>query len=168
MTSDETAAPLRPVVVMGVSGSGKSTIGEALAATLELPFVDADGLHPPANVALMAAGTPLRDEDRWPWLDAVGAVLARRPVVVACSALRRIYRDRLREFAPNVVFVHLDGPAALLSSRVTHRVGHFMPAALLESQLATLEPPGPDEHALVFTIADSPESIVEVAARALG
>lgn len=145
---------------MGVSGSGKTTIGAALADALGLPFVDADSLHLPANVAKMAAGIPLDDADRAPWLDAVGAVLASGPVVVACSALKRVYRDRLRAAAPELLLVFLDGSRELLASRLVARPGHFMPASLLDSQLATLERPGADEHALTVDIADPATEIV--------
>lgn len=135
------APPL--VVVMGVSGSGKSTVGAALATRLGVAFVDADGLHPAANVAKMRGGTPLTDADRDPWLDAVGAELARHSstgLVVACSALRRVYRDRLRHHAPGTAFLHLSGDRDILAGRMTGREGHYMPPALLDSQLATLEP----------------------------
>jgi len=150
----------RPVVVMGVSGSGKTTVGAALADAFGLRFVDGDALHPAANVAKMAAGIPLDDADRAPWLDAIGAVLAAGPVVVACSALKRAYRDRLRAAAPRLQLVFLDGDPALLASRMTARPGHFMPASLLDSQLATLERPEPDEHALTADIARPAEEIV--------
>jgi len=143
----------RPVVVMGVSGSGKSTVGAALADALGLRFVDGDSLHPAANVAKMAAGIPLDDADRAPWLDAIGQVLAAGPVVVACSALKRQYRDRLRAAAPTLRLVFLDGSRTLLASRMAARPGHFMPTSLLDSQLATLEVPGPDEHALTVDVA---------------
>ncbi|HEU0207106.1 MAG TPA: gluconokinase [Pseudolysinimonas sp.] len=150
----------RPVVVMGVSGSGKTTVGAALADALGLPFVDGDALHPEANVAKMAAGIPLDDADRAPWLDAVGRVLAAAPVVVACSALKRVYRDRLRAAAPALQLVFLDGSRELLASRMAARPAHFMPTALLDSQLATLERPGPDEHALTAEIAEPVAEIV--------
>jgi gluconokinase len=144
---------------MGVSGSGKSTVGEALAAALAVPFVDADALHPPANVEKMAAGVPLTDDDRWPWLDAVGALLAHPPVVVACSALRRVYRDRLRTYAPELRLVYLHGTRELLAERMSHR-DHFMPLTLLDSQLATLEAPDADEDALRCDIARLVDEIV--------
>lgn len=156
----------RPVVVMGVSGSGKTTVGAALAGALGLPFVDGDALHPAANVAKMAAGIPLDDADRAPWLDAVGAVLAAGPVVVACSALKRIYRDRLRAAAPALELVFLDGSRELLASRMAARPGHFMPASLLDSQLATLERPAPDEHPVTVDVAAPvPEIIASVVER---
>ncbi|MBW9120457.1 gluconokinase [Microbacterium trichothecenolyticum] len=153
------AAPRARVVVMGVSASGKSSVGAELARLMGARFVDADDLHPAANVAKMSAGVPLQDEDRWPWLDAVAATLvdADRPVV-ACSALKRSYRDRLRAAAPGVVFVHLTGSAELLAARARGREGHFMPPALLRSQLDTLEPLGEDEVGVAIdvtaTVAD--------------
>ncbi|WP_430647354.1 gluconokinase [Agromyces sp. GXS1127] len=147
-----------PVVVMGVSASGKSTVGERLADRLDVPFVDGDDLHPESNVAKMRAGTPLTDADRLPWLDRVGEVLAEsaRPgIVVACSALRRGYRERILLAAPGTRFVHLDLSDRELAERAGDRSGHFMPAALLASQLSTLEPPEPDEPAVVVD-ADAP------------
>jgi carbohydrate kinase (thermoresistant glucokinase family) len=150
----------RPVVVMGVSGSGKTTVGAALADALGLRFVDGDALHPAANVAKMAAGIPLDDADRAPWLDAIGALLATGPVVVACSALKRAYRDRLRAAAPELHLVFLDGSRELLASRMAARPGHFMPASLLDSQLATLERPDPDEHSVTVDIAAPVTEIV--------
>lgn len=146
---------------MGVSGSGKSTVGEALAAALGVPFVDGDSLHPKANVAKMAAGIPLDDADRAPWLDAVGATLANGPVVVACSALKRAYRDRLRTAAPQLELVYLEADPAVLEERVSHRPGHYMPASLLDSQLATLQPPTADEHAVTV---DSAQPLAELVA----
>jgi carbohydrate kinase (thermoresistant glucokinase family) len=151
----------RPVVVMGVSGSGKTTVGAALADALRLEFVDGDALHPAANVAKMAAGIPLDDADRAPWLDAIGAVLAAGPVVVACSALKRAYRDRLRVAAPALELVFLDGSPELLASRMSHRPDHFMPTSLLDSQLATLERPSAGEHPVTVDIAAPPPTIVE-------
>ena len=143
------------VCVMGVSAAGKSTVGRTLADALGVPFADADDLHSDANRAKMAAGTPLTDDDRWPWLDAVGEHLqAARDtgLVIACSALRRAYRDRIRSIAPAVVFVHLDGTRELLAARIAARTDHFMPSTLLESQLATLEPLEPDEAGLVMDV----------------
>lgn len=134
------------VVVMGVSGSGKSTLGAALAASLHARFVDADSLHPPANVAKMADGRPLDDDDRRPWLDAIADELASGDVVVACSALKRRYRDHLRLAAPRLALVFLHGDERILAARMRARRDHFMPASLLSSQLAALEPPTPDEH----------------------
>ncbi|HWK85482.1 MAG TPA: gluconokinase [Caldimonas sp.] len=138
------------VVVMGVSGSGKSTVAAGIAGALGLHFIDGDELHSPASVAKMHAGTPLQDDDRWHWLDRIGACLADaarwpRGVAVACSALKRSYRERIRRAAPVVHFVFLDGSAALIESRMERRAGHYMPRTLLASQLQTLEPPGDDE-----------------------
>ena len=151
----------RVIVVMGVSGTGKSTIGRALAETLDLPFVEGDDLHPAANVAKMAAGIPLTDADRAPWLDLIAAELG-RPVVITCSALKRAYRDRLRRAAPDLVLVYLHGAPELLASRMAQRDGHFMPTALLESQLATLEEPAADEDAIPVDVMLRPGEIVEL------
>lgn len=134
------------LVVMGVSGCGKSTVGEALARDLDWPFLDADAYHPPENVAKMAAGTPLTDEDRWPWLDRIAAelqaILARGGhAVLACSALRAAYRERLAR-AGDVRFVHLRGDYDTIAGRLAARRHRYMPASLLASQFATLEPPG--------------------------
>ncbi|SDY62075.1 gluconate kinase, SKI family [Herbiconiux ginsengi] len=147
---------------MGVSGSGKSLIGSGLAARHGWVFVDGDDLHPEANVAKMAAGIPLTDADRWPWLDAVAATLAGSPggIVVACSALRRVYRDRIRAAAPDAVFVELAGSRELLWERMTARPGHFMPASLLDSQLATLEPLAPDEAGVIVSIDGPPAEVL--------
>lgn len=138
------------VVVMGVSGAGKSVVGAALAELLGVPFTDADDLHPVANVAKMAAGTPLTDDDRWPWLAIVGEALAVAPhgLVVACSALKRSYRDAIRAAAPSTVFVYLTVDRTTLAKRVASRPGHFMPVSLLDSQLQTLEPLEADEAGL--------------------
>ncbi len=138
------------LVVMGVAGSGKSACGAALAAALGIDFVDGDDLHPAANVAKMHGGTPLTDEDRWPWLDRVGETLADhaahpRGVVVACSALRRRYRDRIRASRGAPTFVFLDITTEEARSRLSNRPGHFMPVSLVESQFAALERPETDE-----------------------
>lgn len=154
--------PLR-IVVMGVSGCGKSTVGAALAEALGLRFVEGDALHPPRNVALMAAGTPLTDVDRRDWLAAVAQTLADAQddgVVVSCSALKRSYRDLLRASAPNLKLVHLRGEPALLAQRLSERKGHYMPPSLLQSQLDTLETPGADESAYTADIAQAPSHLV--------
>ncbi|HEY8699371.1 MAG TPA: gluconokinase [Arthrobacter sp.] len=143
-------AAVRPMVVMGVSGSGKSVLGQALGLSLDIPFIDADDLHPASNKALMAAGTPLTDADRVPWLGVVGSAIARgvsegHPGVVACSALKRSYRDLLRSQVPDLLLIHIDGAAEIIAHRLETREHEFMPATLLASQLATLEPPESDE-----------------------
>ncbi len=152
-----------PVVVMGVSGSGKSTVGVALARRLQVPFVDADTLHPPANIAKMAAGEPLDDDDRRPWLEKVGEWLAghRNGGVVSCSALKRKYRDQLRTHCAQVEFLHLAGSPALIGGRLTTRSGHFMPAALLRSQFDTLEPLGADEAGATVDAGPGVDAIVD-------
>jgi carbohydrate kinase (thermoresistant glucokinase family) len=154
------------IVVMGVSGSGKTTIGRNIAARLGLPFRDADEFHPPANVAKMASGVPLTDDDRWPWLEAIGKAIRESTggIVVTCSALKRIYRDRIRRAAGRPVqFLYLDASRAVLAERLATRKGHFFPASLLDSQLATLEKPGSDEGAVVIP-ADGPiEAVAEAA-----
>jgi carbohydrate kinase (thermoresistant glucokinase family) len=142
------------VLLMGVCGCGKSTIGRALASELGWPFVDADSLHPESNVAKMASGVPLTDEDRWPWFDRIVAEMRRydaagRHLVIACSALKQAYRDRLASGGP-IRFVYLKGDEATIAPRLAGRSGHFMPPALLASQLATLEEP---TDAIVVDIA---------------
>nr|WP_314074166.1 gluconokinase [uncultured Roseococcus sp.] len=163
-------APARHILVMGVSGCGKSTIGALLAEALRLPFADADAFHPPENVQKMSAGIPLTDADRWPWLDALGTWLAaeEKGGVVACSALKRAYRDRLRGWVPGLRLVHLAGAPALIAARQGAREGHFMPPSLMASQFATLEAPGAEEQALILDIAASPESVAAEAAARLG
>lgn len=149
---------------MGVSGCGKSTVGALLATELDVPFEDADGLHSEANVQKMAAGHPLTDEDRWPWLHRVGEALRNAEsggLVIACSALKRSYRSLLVEVEPRTSFVFLDGSRELLESRMTQRHGHFMPAGMLDSQLATLEPLGRDEPGFAVSIDASPREIVD-------
>ncbi len=159
------AAPA--IVVMGVSASGKSTVARGLAASLGVPWIDADDLHPPANVEKMAAGIPLNDEDRRPWLDEVGLRLADGAasggVVVACSALKRAYRDRLRTPCPTAAFIHLDGSKELLVDRATSRTDHFMPASLLESQFEALERLEPDERGLVLDVSASARGLADAA-----
>jgi gluconokinase len=151
-----------PVVVMGVSGSGKSTVGSALAQRLRVPFVDADTLHPLANIAKMSAGEPLDDDDRYPWLEKVGEWLAdhRAGGVVSCSALKRKYRDQLRAHCPMVEFLHLSGSPELISGRLAARPGHFMPAALLRSQFDALEPLGADEDGVTVDIDQDLAAII--------
>ena len=152
-----------PIVVMGVSGSGKSTVGAALAQRLRVPFADADDLHPPANIAKMSAGHPLDDDDRYPWLEVIGQWLANHPDggVMSCSALKRHYRDQLRRHCRNIEFLHLQGSVEIISRRQASRPGHFMPAALLESQFQTLEPLGPDERGIAVDVDQSIDDIVE-------
>lgn len=160
----------RVVVVMGVTGTGKTTIGLLLAARLGVPYADGDDFHSAANVAKMSAGTPLTDDDRWPWLDAIGAwshARAGRGGVVSCSALKRSYRDRLRAAAPGVVFVHLTGDRRLIADRMAHRAGHFMPTALLDSQFATLEPLQADEVGVAVDVSGGPDEITDRAVTAL-
>jgi gluconokinase len=155
------------VVVMGVTGCGKSTVGAALAARLDVPFADADEFHSPANVAKMSAGVPLDDTDRWPWLRATGEWLAGRDGVVSCSALKRAYRDALREQAPDAFFVHLHGDRETVRRRVAGRPGHFMPASLVDSQFAALEPLGADERGVVLDLATPVDDLVTAAARSV-
>ena len=153
-------------VIMGVCGSGKSLIGAQLARELDIEFLEGDGLHPPHNVKRMAAGTPLTDDDRHGWLIAIATRLREAKhagvgLVVSCSALKRSYRDLLRSVgATDVRFVYLAGSRALLAERMAQRRGHFMPPSLLESQLAILEEPSPDEHAWVCDIRAAPHAIV--------
>ncbi|MCV7242238.1 gluconokinase [Mycobacterium mantenii] len=157
-----------PVVVMGVSGSGKSTVGAALAQRLRVPFVDADTLHPAANIAKMAAGEPLDDGDRYPWLERVGEWLAahRDGAVVSCSALKRKYRDQLRAHCPGMEFLHLSGSAELIGGRLAARTDHFMPVALLRSQLDTLEPLGSDEAGMTVDVGRGVDAIVDAVVKA--
>ncbi|MVA77121.1 hypothetical protein GC722_13955 [Auraticoccus sp. F435] len=156
------ALPGAPIVVMGVQGCGKTTIGTLLAARLGRRFFDGDTLHSAANRAKMASAIPLTDEDRGPWLDLVGRELAGVPAPVGtCSALRRRYRDQLRRHAPTAVMVHAHGDPALLAERVARRKHEYMPPVLLQSQLLTLEPLAEDEAGLVVDFAETPEQIVE-------
>jgi len=158
------------VLVMGVSGVGKSTIGQGLAAALGVPFADADAFHPPANVAKMSAGTPLTDDDRWPWLDAIGAWLDAQGEaggVVTCSALKRAYRDRLLAPRRDVRLLYLHGDPALVMARQAARENHFMPASLMASQYATLEAPGAEEAAIALEVDDHPAAIIAAALKHL-
>jgi gluconokinase len=160
-----TSIPARFVmVVMGVSGSGKTTVGKLLAGRLGWQYAEADDFHSPANVAKMAAGHPLTDDDRWPWLRAIGAwidahIAKREPGVVTCSALKRKYRDILRR--PEVRIVYLQGSHELIAARLSARKGHFFKPDLLASQFADLEEPAPDEDALVVSIDADPAVVVE-------
>ena len=154
------------LVVMGVSGSGKSTIAERLAARLGWRYEDGDRFHPPANVAKMSAGHPLTDEDRWPWLQAIADEIDRtckagQRAVVACSALKRTYRDVLVHGRDDVRIVFLNGTQALIAERLAARKGHFMPPGLLASQFKTLEPPQPGEQPVTVSIDASVETIVD-------
>ncbi len=157
------------MVVMGVTGSGKTTVGEALAHAISATYVDGDKLHPQANIAKMSAGIPLDDADRWPWLAKVGETLSQQPapVIVGCSALKRAYRDFIAERAgAPVLFIYLDGSRGLISKRMHERTGHFMPTSLLDSQFATLEMPGEDENAIAVAI-DAPldQIVADIAAK---
>ena len=152
-----------PVVVMGVSGSGKSTVGAALAQRLRVQFADADDFHPPANIAKMTAGEPLDDGDRYPWLEKVGEWLAghRDGGVVSCSALKRKYRDQLRAHCPGVEFLYLSASPELIAGRLAARSGHFMPAALLRSQFDALEPFGADEAGVTVDAGQGVDAIID-------
>jgi gluconokinase len=157
---------------MGVSGSGKSTIGDALAKRLGWLYEDGDKFHPASNVAKMAAGHPLTDEDRWPWLRAIADEIDRLGAagvrsVIACSALRRVYRDILVHGRNDIRLVYLNGTQALIADRLSRRKGHFMPQGLLESQFNTLEPPAADERAVTVSIDAPVDRIVDDALRQL-
>lgn len=161
------------IIVMGVSGCGKSSVGEKLAEALHISFVEGDALHPTANVEKMSKGIPLTDEDRMPWLDRIGEEMKAslekgEGIIVSCSALKRIYRDRLRAAAGgNLVFVYLEGSKALLTRRMGERKGHFMPVSLLESQLATLEAPTGEQGVVTVDIDDTVEGIEATALEGL-
>ncbi len=159
--------------MLGVSGSGKSTVARGVAERAHLVFGEADDFHSAANVAKMAAGIPLTDEDRLPWLRALAAWMADRAAegtstALACSALRRSYRDVLRAGPPRLDLVLLDGPSEVVRARMTHRRDHFMPPSLLDSQLATLEPLAPDEGGIVLDLRHPPEDLVAEAVARLG
>ncbi|WP_275785923.1 gluconokinase [Pararhizobium gei] len=160
-----------PVIVMGVSGCGKSSVGSMLADRLGLPFIEGDSLHPAANIAKMSAGVPLNDEDRWPWLGIIGKALAQAGepgIVISCSALKRSYRDLLRQAAGvPLAFVYLEGTRDILLSRMIERPGHFFKATLLDSQLATLESPTGERHVVTVDIAAAPQIIAERALEGL-
>ena len=168
MTADRPTA----LIFMGVSGSGKSTIAAGVAEKLGLQMLEGDDLHPAANIAKMSAGTPLTDEDRWPWLRIIaGKIAAWRQNglegIVTCSSLRRSYRDVLRAGHDDVLFVYLKGSRALLLDRMQHRTRHFMPASLLDTQLATLEEPGADEAAVTIEMGPPPDEVVTNVLKAL-
>ncbi|GAA3061048.1 gluconokinase [Rhizobium viscosum] len=169
----ENNGTLHAIIVMGVSGSGKSSIGEKIAAGLGLPFVEGDALHPAANVEKMSRGIPLSDEDRVPWLDRIGkemkaSLTKGEGIIVSCSALKRSYRDRLRTAAGgDLYFVYLEGSKELLTERMGHRKGHFMPTSLLESQLQTLEVPTGEPGVVTVDIDDTIDDIASKALKAL-
>jgi gluconokinase len=171
VTSGNSPAGPAVLVVMGVSGTGKSTVAGLLSGHLDWPLQEGDDLHPEANVAKMAAGTPLTDDDRWPWLQTIAdwideRIAAGESGIVTCSALKRSYRDRLRR--PNVVFVHLQGPRDVIAARMATRHDHFMPSSLLDSQLATLEPLEQDENAITINLSNNPAEEVAEVLHALG
>lgn len=160
------------LIVMGVSGSGKSTIAEALGERLGWRFEDGDSFHPASNVEKMRAGHPLTDEDRWPWLNAIADEIARvcnkgEHVIIACSALKHAYRDVLLRGRDDVRFVFLKGTQELIADRLAHRKGHFMPSGLLTSQFNTLEPPEASEHVITASIDETVEAIVDGIVRQL-
>ncbi|MFJ7586468.1 gluconokinase [Streptomyces sp. NPDC097617] len=161
----------RVIVVMGVAGTGKTTVGRLLAEALGIPYAEGDAFHPAANVAKMSAGIPLDDADRGPWLDAIGEWIRNsgdlHGGVIAASSLKRAYRDRLRAAAPGAVFVHLTGDRPLIERRMADRKGHFMPTTLLDSQFAALEPLQEDEPGVVVEVSGSPQDITERALAAL-
>jgi gluconokinase len=155
----------RPIIVMGVQGSGKSTIGRDLAASQGRRFIDGDDLHTPEAKAKMASGHPLTDDDRRPWLTHIAQVIAEalesgEAIVVACSALKRQYRDLMREIVPSLLFVHLSGSQQLIAERLSHRNHEYMPQTLLDSQFATLEPLEVDEAGAVVDLSQTPDEIV--------
>jgi carbohydrate kinase (thermoresistant glucokinase family) len=159
------------VVIMGVAGCGKTTVAARISEVLGWNYQEGDTLHPPANVAKMEGGTPLTDDDRWPWLARIAGVIdewraAGQSGVVTCSALKRVYRDILVGDRPDVRLVYLRGDKALIAARMAARKDHFMPPALLDSQFATLEEPSADEHPIVIAVAPEPEAVArEVIAR---
>ena len=160
------------VVAMGVCGSGKTSVGKIIASRMNWPFIEGDDLHPPANKAKMASGVPLTDEDRWPWLDRIvdrmrAIEKAGGSAVVACSALRQAYRDRLRRSGADLRFLHLTGDASLIRRRMDNRSDHFMPAGLLDSQLAILEPARPDEDLYEVDISGTVGDLAKAAIRSL-
>jgi carbohydrate kinase (thermoresistant glucokinase family) len=172
MTAPPGEIPKLVLIVMGVSGSGKSTVAEALNQHLHWPYQEGDELHPPSNVQKMHHGVPLTDEDRAPWLAAIrtwidARVAAGEPGLITCSALKRSYRDGLVDGRRQVRLLYLQASKQVLQDRLERRAGHFMPASLLESQLQTLEPPGPDEHPLVVNVEGTLDESVQAALNAL-
>ena len=171
--SQPRSEPARIIIVMGVSSSGKSSVGKALGRRLHVPFLDGDGYHPPANKEKMRLSIPLTDEDRWPWLEALAhavrdAAKTKGSAVGACSALKRAYREYLTETAGEpILFVFLDGSKDVIARRIASRAHEFMPASLLDSQFATLEVPAPDENVLKMSILDPVETIANKVAREL-
>ena len=166
--------PARIIIVMGVSSSGKSTVGQSVARRLHVPFLDGDGYHPDANVEKMRAGIPLTDEDRWPWLERLAVALhdaadRKGAAVGACSALRRVYRDFLTEKAGEpILFVYLDGSREVIGERMAKRKHEYMPTSLLDSQFATLEVPDPaTENVLVVPVTDSVDKITQTVTKSL-
>jgi gluconokinase len=160
------------VVTMGVCGTGKTSVGEIIASRMNWTFIEGDDLHPAANREKMASGTPLTDDDRWPWLDRIAEKMhaiheAGGSAVFACSALRQVYRDRLRLSGAEIIFLHLTGDASLIRQRMENRRDHFMPPGLLDSQLATLEAPRPDEPVFEIDVAGTVEDIAEAVVRSL-
>ncbi|WP_083541807.1 gluconokinase [Sinorhizobium americanum] len=161
----------RRMVLMGVAGCGKSSVGAALAKRIGAVYFDGDDLHPAENIAKMSKGIPLEDEDRWPWLSRVGEALAAGtgPTIIGCSALKRAYRQHIERTAGEpVTFIHLAGTVEVIERRMKERQGHFMPPALLASQFAALEPPGPDENAISVDIDQPLDAVVEAIAAQLG
>lgn len=172
MADPETRRP-DIVVVMGVSGSGKTTVAQGISTAMGWEFAEGDDFHPEANLAKMHAGTPLTDEDRWPWLERIGDWISAREAagesaVVTCSSLRRAYRDVLRRGRPHVRFLHVTAPAEVVQDRMEQRQGHYMPASLLPSQLALLEPLAPDEPGVVVSNEGSAAQVLDRALSTLG
>jgi gluconokinase len=160
----------RYAIVMGVSGCGKTSVGEGLSQSTSIRFIDGDALHPKANVNKMSAGNPLTDQDRWPWLEAIGREFANspEPLIIGCSALKRSYRDKIRDHAGAMVtFIHLTGTREIISKRMQARKHHFMPPSLLDSQFAALEPPAIDETSISIDIDQPLEAIIKQAAHHL-
>jgi len=166
--------PARIVIIMGVSGCGKSSVGAAMGGREGVPFLDGDDFHPTANVEKMRSGTPLTDDDRWPWLTILGKALFEAAAIDgrvfgACSALKRSYRDALTTAAGEpILFLHLDGPKELIAERMAARTGHYMPTGLLDSQIATLEPLGDDEFAAKVDLSQTLEEILDECTRVIG